>query len=95
MSDDATARAGASVARVARGAPTRRDANPPTSPMPAFAITSLALFMATLDNLVVTTALPVIRRDLNATIEGLPVCRRFSGVTSRLMLPVCCPRIAW
>ena len=36
-----------------------------------FAITSLALFMVTLDNLVVTTALPVIRTDLNAGIEGL------------------------
>src|ERR671930_1375434 len=36
-----------------------------------FAITSTALFMATLDNLVVTTALPVIRRDLHATIESL------------------------
>ena len=36
-----------------------------------FAITSLALFMATLDNLVVTTALPVIRRDLHAGISGL------------------------
>ena len=32
-----------------------------------FAITSLALFMVTLDNLVVTTALPVIRRDLHAS----------------------------
>ncbi len=37
----------------------------------AFAITSLAAFMVTLDNLVVTTALPVIRVDLGATIEGL------------------------
>jgi EmrB/QacA subfamily drug resistance transporter len=36
-----------------------------------FAITSAAVFMATLDNLVVTTALPVIRRDLHATIESL------------------------
>ena len=36
-----------------------------------FAITSIALFMVTLDNLVVTTALPVIRTDLNATIQGL------------------------
>src|SRR6186997_912310 len=36
-----------------------------------FAITSLALFMVTLDNLVVTTALPVIRTDLDAGIEGL------------------------
>ena len=29
-----------------------------------FAITSLALFMVALDNLVVTTALPVIKADL-------------------------------
>jgi EmrB/QacA subfamily drug resistance transporter len=36
-----------------------------------FVITSVALFMATLDNLVVTTALPVIRTDLGATIEDL------------------------
>src|SRR5881296_3228366 len=36
-----------------------------------FVITSVALFMVTLDNLVVTTALPVIRKDLNASIEGL------------------------
>jgi EmrB/QacA subfamily drug resistance transporter len=35
------------------------------------AITSLALFMVSLDNLVVTTALPVIRRDLHATISQL------------------------
>jgi EmrB/QacA subfamily drug resistance transporter len=36
-----------------------------------FAITSLALFMTTLDNLVVTTALPVIRKDLDASLSGL------------------------
>src|SRR5213593_485632 len=36
-----------------------------------FAITSIALFMVTLDNLVVTTALPVIRKDLHATLQGL------------------------
>ena len=36
-----------------------------------FAITSIALFMVTLDNLVVTTALPVIRHDLHATLQGL------------------------
>src|SRR5436305_5056975 len=36
-----------------------------------FAITSLALFMTTLDNLVVTTAIPVIRHDLHAGITGL------------------------
>jgi EmrB/QacA subfamily drug resistance transporter len=37
----------------------------------AFAITSIALFMTTLDNLVVTTALPVIRHDLHASLSGL------------------------
>src|SRR4029450_11271362 len=36
-----------------------------------FAITSIALFMVTLDNLVVTTALPVIRRDLHASLQEL------------------------
>jgi EmrB/QacA subfamily drug resistance transporter len=36
-----------------------------------FAITSVAVFMATLDNLVVTTALPVIRKDLHSSIESL------------------------
>ncbi|MGH3045964.1 MAG: MFS transporter, partial [Gaiellaceae bacterium] len=36
-----------------------------------FAITSVALFMAMLDNLVVTNALPVIRADLGASIEDL------------------------
>ncbi len=36
-----------------------------------FAVTSLALFMVTLDNLVVTTALPVIKRELGAGLQGL------------------------
>src|SRR5512134_161454 len=36
-----------------------------------FAVTSTALFMVVLDNLVVSTALPVIRADLGATIEEL------------------------
>jgi EmrB/QacA subfamily drug resistance transporter len=35
------------------------------------AITSLALFMVSLDNLVVTTALPVIRKELHASISQL------------------------
>jgi MFS family permease len=34
-----------------------------------FAVTSIALFMVTLDNLVVTTALPVIRRELKASLQ--------------------------
>src|SRR3954451_22636018 len=37
----------------------------------AFALTSAAAFMVTLDNLVVTTALPVIRQDLHASLGGL------------------------
>src|SRR5947199_1237401 len=36
-----------------------------------FAITSTALFMVTLDNLVVTTALPAIRKDLHSGLSGL------------------------
>jgi EmrB/QacA subfamily drug resistance transporter len=36
-----------------------------------FIITSIALFMVTLDNLVVTTAIPVIRKDLGASLESL------------------------
>src|SRR5213593_479815 len=36
-----------------------------------FAITTVALFMVTLDNLVVTTALPVIRRSLHSSLAGL------------------------
>ncbi len=37
----------------------------------AFVVTSLGLFMVTLDNLVVTMALPVIRKDLGASLEDL------------------------
>ncbi|MBV9293067.1 MAG: DHA2 family efflux MFS transporter permease subunit, partial [Frankiales bacterium] len=36
-----------------------------------FVVTSVALFMAQLDNLVVTTALPVIRVDLHASLSAL------------------------
>src|SRR6266568_4400174 len=36
-----------------------------------FGITAVALLMVALDNLVVTMALPVIRRDLGASLEGL------------------------
>ncbi len=36
-----------------------------------FAISSVALFMVTLDNLVVTTAIPVIRKDLHASLSSL------------------------
>src|SRR4051812_13698933 len=37
----------------------------------ALAITSIAVFMVTLDNLVVTTAIPVLREDLHASLNGL------------------------
>jgi EmrB/QacA subfamily drug resistance transporter len=37
----------------------------------AFAVTSIALFMVVLDNLVVSTAIPVIRVDLGASLEQL------------------------
>jgi EmrB/QacA subfamily drug resistance transporter len=46
--------------------PTRR-----SSPAWTLAIVSVALFMVTLDNLVVSTALPTIRVDLGATLESL------------------------
>ena len=36
-----------------------------------FVVTGVALFMAQLDNLVVTTALPVIRTDLHASLSSL------------------------
>src|SRR5882724_12340008 len=36
-----------------------------------FAISSIALFMVTLDNLVVTTAIPVIRLHLHASLAAL------------------------
>ena len=42
-----------------------------TSTAWTFAVTATALFMASLDNLVVTTALPSIRDHLHASLEGL------------------------
>ena len=36
-----------------------------------FVVTSVAVFMVSLDNLVVTTALPVIKQDLGASLSGL------------------------
>jgi EmrB/QacA subfamily drug resistance transporter len=43
----------------------------PASAAWTFAITATALFMVSLDNLVVTTSLPVIRRDLGASLSDL------------------------
>jgi MFS family permease len=48
-----------------------RHLRPHASPGWALAITSAALFMVTLDNLVVTMALPAIRRTLHASIQSL------------------------
>src|ERR1700742_2264584 len=58
-----------------------QEANPMTLSTPStsarpragwtFAIVSVALFMVTLDNLVVSTALPTIRVDLGASLESL------------------------
>jgi EmrB/QacA subfamily drug resistance transporter len=45
--------------------------NPRGGAIWTLAITSVALFMVSLDNLVVTTALPVIRRELHASISQL------------------------
>jgi EmrB/QacA subfamily drug resistance transporter len=42
-----------------------------TSTLWTFVVTSIALFMVVLDNLVVSTALPVIREELGATLEQL------------------------
>src|ERR1700746_1934025 len=45
--------------------------NPKQRTIWTFVVTSAALFMASLDNLVVTTALPSIREHLHASLEGL------------------------
>ncbi len=45
--------------------------NPNRRTVWTFVVTSAALFMASLDNLVVTTALPSIREHLHASLEGL------------------------
>lgn len=43
----------------------------PAHPVTTFVLVSLGLFMVTLDNLVVSTALPVIRVDLGASLQQL------------------------
>src|SRR3984885_8636806 len=52
----------------------------------AFAVTSTALFMASLDNLVVTTALPSIREHLHAGLEGLQWTVNASSRTCAVLL---------
>src|SRR5512139_639243 len=58
----------------APGAPPRTQDEPRRRSRPvwlAVVATSLPMFMATLDNLVMTTALPVVRADLGATVGQL------------------------
>jgi EmrB/QacA subfamily drug resistance transporter len=57
------------MSRVPRFLP-RRSSRTPSLPW-TLGIVSIALFMTTLDNLVVTTALPSIRRSLGASIQSL------------------------
>ncbi len=77
--DDRDDTGGVSVERRSADRPAT-PAAPPTAPVGraarsravwAVVITGLALFMASLDNLVVTTALPVIRVHLHAGLSGL------------------------
>src|SRR3954447_17304972 len=52
------------------------------------AVVSIALFMVTLDNLVVSTALPTIRLDLNASLEGLEwIVNAYTLAFAVLLLP--------
>ncbi len=52
-----------------------------------FTITSIALFMVSLDNLVVSTAIPVIRTDLNASLEDLSWTVNAYTLTFAVLLP--------
>src|SRR6266568_1344348 len=52
-----------------------------------FAVTSAALFMASLDNLVVTTALPSIREHLHASLQGLQWTVNAYTLTFAVLLP--------
>jgi EmrB/QacA subfamily drug resistance transporter len=71
-----TSHAGARLRRLIPGR--RADERAPASARPrrnltlwTMIVTSVAAFIVTLDNLVVTTALPSIHRDLHASIQGL------------------------
>lgn len=55
----------------ARQAPPRRGGTPTAGTALALVAASLPMFMSTLDNLVMTTALPAIRADLSASLEQL------------------------
>ena len=59
------------TATVSNQSHTMSDESHTPFPLGTFLVVSIALFMVTLDNLVVTTALPVIRMDLGASLESL------------------------
>jgi len=71
-----TSRAGAPIRRLIPGRQSDRRANTTDRARPNLAlwtiiVSSVAAFIVTLDNLVVTTALPSIHRDLHASVQGL------------------------
>src|SRR5947199_9664164 len=60
----------------------------PTRVVWTFAISSIALFMAALDNLVVTTALPVIRASFGANLSELEwIVNAYTLTFAVLLLP--------
>src|SRR3954465_10231114 len=61
---------------------------PRPRPLATLAVVSLALFMVTLDNLVVSTALPSLRLDLGAGLEGLQwIVNAYTLAFAVLLLP--------
>ncbi|MBW8485137.1 DHA2 family efflux MFS transporter permease subunit [Actinomadura sp. PM05-2] len=61
---------------------------PPGGALRTFIVTGIALFMVTLDNLIVTNALPAIRTDLGTGLEGLEwTVNAYTLATAVLLLP--------
>src|SRR3954449_11968040 len=59
-----------------------------SSPLATLLVVSVALFMVTLDNLVVSTALPSLRLDLGAGLEGLQwIVNAYTLAFAVLLLP--------
>src|SRR4051795_2699458 len=59
-----------------------------SSPLATLLVVSVALFMVTLDNLVVSTALPSLRLDLGSGLEGLQwVVNAYTLTFAVLLLP--------
>jgi MFS family permease len=63
-----------------------------TRTLRTFVVTSIALFMVVLDNLVVSTALPVVRVDLGASIEQLEWIVNAYTLTFAAFLALLIPR---